>query len=47
MPGLQPEVVALTSTPGAHGAHVTEAMGSGDMPRSSKLALCFILGITL
>ena len=47
VPGLQPEVVALTHTPGAHGGHVTEAMGNGDMPRSSMLALHYIFEITL
>ena len=47
VPGLQPEVVALTNTPGAHGAHVTEAMGNGDMPRLSTLALRYMLGIML
>ncbi len=38
VPGLQPEVVALTNTPGAHEGHVTEAMSNGDMPRSPTLA---------
>ncbi|DBB15645.1 TPA: hypothetical protein ACH3X3_003856 [Trebouxia sp. C0006] len=47
VPGLQPEVVALTNTPGSHGAHVTEAMGNGDMPRLSTLALRYMLGIML
>ncbi len=47
VPGLQPEVVALTNTPGAHEGHVTEAMGNGDMPRLSTLALCYVLGFML
>lgn len=47
MPGLQPEIVALSNAPGAHGGHVTEAMGNGDMPRSSTLAACYIFGLVL
>ncbi|KAA6416653.1 MAG: hypothetical protein FRX49_13371 [Trebouxia sp. A1-2] len=36
VPGLQPEIVALTNALGAHGGHVTEAMGTDDMPRKLK-----------
>ncbi|DBA98608.1 TPA: hypothetical protein ACH3X1_014400 [Trebouxia sp. C0004] len=34
VPGLQPEAFALINAPGAHGGHVTESMGNGDMPRT-------------
>lgn len=34
VPGLQPEIVALTNAPGPPGNHVTaQAAGNGDMPR--------------
>ncbi|KAL0032754.1 hypothetical protein WJX79_008184 [Trebouxia sp. C0005] len=33
-PVPDPEIVALTNALGAHGGHVTEAMGTDDMPRT-------------